>query len=83
MAFRDFHKCIMFFIKCRNGLAPEYLVELFSSNDTVHMYNTSNASINQCGKDIVNNSCKGRKINLNVIGNHMALIWHRYRETLM
>ncbi len=26
----------------RNGLAPEYLTELFSSNDTVHMYNTGN-----------------------------------------
>ncbi len=30
--------------KCRNGLAPEYLAERFSSNDTVQMYNTRNAS---------------------------------------
>ncbi len=40
---RDFHKCIMVF-KCRNDLAPEYLAEHFCSNDTVHMYNTLNAS---------------------------------------
>ncbi len=40
---RAFHKCIMVF-KCRNSIAPEYLAELFSSNDTVHMYNTRNAS---------------------------------------
>ncbi len=40
---RDFQKCIMVF-KWRNGLAPEYLAELFSSNDTVPMYNTHNAS---------------------------------------
>ncbi len=41
---RDFHKSIMV-LKCRNDLAPECLAELFSSNDTVHMYNTSNASL--------------------------------------
>ncbi len=33
---RDFHKCIMVF-KSRNGLAPEYLAELFSSNDSTYV----------------------------------------------
>ncbi len=29
---------VVWFLKvmCRNGIAPEYLVELFSSNDTIH-----------------------------------------------
>ncbi len=39
---RDFHKCIMV-VKCRNGLASQYFAEPFSSNDTVHIYNTHNA----------------------------------------
>ncbi len=30
--------------KCRNGLALEYLAEPISSNDTLRMYNTRNAS---------------------------------------
>ncbi len=40
---RDFHKRNMVF-KCQNGIASEYLAELFPSNDTVYMYNTHNAS---------------------------------------
>jgi hypothetical protein len=40
---RDFHKCTMVF-KCRNGLAPEYLMTRFKANDTKHSYNTRNAS---------------------------------------
>ncbi len=38
---RDFHKCIMIY-KCRNGLAPQYLCDLFNSNDSMHSYNTRN-----------------------------------------
>ncbi len=41
---RDFHpKCIMIF-KCRNGLAPQYLCDLFNSNGSVHSCNTRNSS---------------------------------------
>ncbi len=40
---KHLQRYIMVF-KCRNGLAPEYLSEHFSSNDRVHMYNTLNAS---------------------------------------
>ncbi len=40
---RDFHQCIMIY-KCRNGLVPQYLCDLFNSNDIVHSYNTQNSS---------------------------------------
>ncbi len=40
---RDFHKCIMIY-KCRNGIAPQYLCDLFNSNDSMHSYNTRNSS---------------------------------------
>ncbi len=39
----DFHKCILVY-KCRNNLAPSYLVDIFNSNDSVHSYNTRHAS---------------------------------------
>ncbi len=35
---------VSWFLNAKNGLAPEYLAELFSSYDTVHMYNTHNTS---------------------------------------
>ena len=38
---RDFHKCV-FMYKCLNGLAPQYLCEMFTSNS--HSYNIRNAS---------------------------------------
>ncbi len=31
--YRDFHECIMKY-KCRNGLASQYLCDLFNSNDS-------------------------------------------------
>ncbi len=40
---RDFHKCIMIY-KCRNGLAPQYLCDLFNSNASMHSYNTQTSS---------------------------------------
>ncbi len=40
---RDVHKCILVY-KCRNNLAPSYLVDIFNSNDSVHSYNTRHAS---------------------------------------
>ena len=40
---RDYHKCIMVY-KCRNGLAPQYLADLFRSNDVNHSYPTRNSS---------------------------------------
>ncbi len=40
---RDYHKCIMIY-KCRNGLAPQYLCDLFNSNYSMHSYNTRNSS---------------------------------------
>ncbi len=39
---RDFYKCIIY--KCRNGLAPQYLCDLFNSNDSMHSYNIRNSS---------------------------------------
>ena len=38
---RDFHKCV-FMYKCMNGLAPQYLCDMFTSNS--HSYNIRNAS---------------------------------------
>ncbi len=32
---QDFHKCVMV-CKCRNSLAPSYLENIFTSNDTKH-----------------------------------------------
>ncbi len=40
---RDFNKCIMIY-KCRNGLALQYICDLFNSNDRRHSYNTQNSS---------------------------------------
>ncbi len=40
---RDFHKCIII-CKCRNGLAPQYLCDLFNSNNSMHFNNTGNSS---------------------------------------
>ncbi len=39
----DFHKCIMIY-KYRNGLALQYLCDLFNSNDSMHSYNIQNSS---------------------------------------
>ncbi len=36
---RNFHKFIMVY-KCRNGLAPRYLCDLFISNYGMYSYNT-------------------------------------------
>ncbi len=40
---RDFHKCILFY-KCRMGLAPQYLCDMFIANNSNHSYNTRNAT---------------------------------------
>ncbi len=40
---RDFHKCMMVY-KYRNSLAPQYLCDLFNSNESMHSYNTQNSS---------------------------------------
>jgi len=40
---RDFHKSVMVY-KCRYGLAPDYLNDRFSTNDSNHSHNTRNAS---------------------------------------
>ncbi len=41
---RDFHKFVMVY-KCRNGLAPQYLCDIFNSNHDIHNLNTRNASL--------------------------------------
>ncbi len=40
---RDFHKCILVY-KCRMGLAPQYLFDMFIANNSNHSYNTTNAT---------------------------------------
>ena len=40
---RNVHKCVMIY-KCRNNLAPDYLRDLFFTNDDTHSYNTRNAA---------------------------------------
>ncbi len=40
---RDFHKCILAY-KCRIGLAPHYLCDMFIANNSNHSYNTRNAT---------------------------------------
>ncbi len=40
---RDFHKCILVY-KCRMGLAPQYLCDMFIANNSNHSYNTRNAT---------------------------------------
>ncbi len=40
---RDFHKCILVY-KCRMGLAPQYLCDMFMANNSNHSYNTRNAT---------------------------------------
>ncbi len=40
---QDFHKCVMVY-KCRNSLAPSYLENISTSNDTKHTYNTRESS---------------------------------------
>ncbi len=40
---QDFHECVMVY-KCCNSLAPSYLEQLYTSNDTKHTYNTRHSS---------------------------------------
>ncbi len=40
---RDFHKCILVY-KCRMGLAPQYLCDMFIANNSNHSYNTRNVT---------------------------------------
>ena len=40
---RCMHKCTMVF-KCRNGLAPPYLIDSFNANSFNHSYSTRNSS---------------------------------------
>ncbi len=40
---RDFYKCILVF-KCRMGLAPQYLCDMFIANNSNHSNNTRNAT---------------------------------------
>jgi hypothetical protein len=40
---RDLHKCVMIY-KCLNNLAPSYLCELFSANNTIHSHHTRQSS---------------------------------------
>ncbi len=40
---RDFHKCILVY-KCRMGLAPQYLCDMFAAYNSNHSYNTRNAT---------------------------------------
>ncbi len=40
---RDFHKCILVY-KCRMGLAPQYLCDMFIANNSNHSYNTRNST---------------------------------------
>ncbi len=40
---RFMHKCTMVF-KCRNGLAPPYLIDSFNANTFNHSYSTRNSS---------------------------------------
>ncbi len=49
---RAFHKCIMIY-KCRNGLALQYLCDLFTSNDSMHYYNNWNSSQLQTTKSLI------------------------------
>ncbi len=39
---QDFHKCILVY-KCRMGLAPQSLCDMFIANNSNHSYNTKNA----------------------------------------
>ncbi len=39
----DFPKCILVY-KCRMGLAPQYLCDMFIANNSNHSYNTRNAT---------------------------------------
>ncbi len=41
---RDFHKIVMVY-KCWNGLAPQYLCDIFNANHDIHNHNTRNASL--------------------------------------
>ncbi len=40
---RCMHKCTMVF-KCRNGLAPSYLIDSYNANTFNHSYSTRNSS---------------------------------------
>ncbi len=40
---RDFHNCILVY-KCRMGLAPQHLCDMFTANNSNHSYNTSIAT---------------------------------------
>ncbi len=40
---RFMHKCTMVF-KCRNGLAPPYIIDSFNANTFNHSYSTRNSS---------------------------------------
>ncbi len=40
---RYFHKCILVY-KCRMGLAPQYLYDMFIANNSNHSYNTRNTT---------------------------------------
>ncbi len=40
---RDIHKCILVY-KCRMGLAPQYLCDMFIANNNNHSNNTRNAT---------------------------------------
>ncbi len=40
---RGFHKCILVY-KCRMGLAPQYLSDIFIVNNSKQSYNTRNAA---------------------------------------
>ncbi len=40
---QDFHKCILVY-KCRMGLAPQYLCDMFIAKNSNHSYNTRNAT---------------------------------------
>ncbi len=41
---RGFHKIVMVY-KCRNGLANQYLCDMFNANHDIHTHNTRNASL--------------------------------------
>ncbi len=45
----DFHKCSLLY-KCRNNLAPQYLIDLFSSHNINHTHNIRHSNKLRCTK---------------------------------
>ncbi len=78
----NIHKCIMTY-KCRNGLGPQYLCDLFNSNNSMHSHNTQNSSQLRATKSHTSKGSNQILWNYNASRRTIPKVQTRYFETTM